>query len=61
LADYGSAAGLVRHGLGIAFIPASAAGELAGLPVLEVAGEGTAAKHTEIEGTDVADAATGGG
>jgi len=38
VADYASAAGLVRHGLGIAFIPASAAGGLAGLCVIKVAG-----------------------
>jgi hypothetical protein len=46
---------------GIVFIPASAAGDLAGLPVIEVAGEGTAAKRTDVEGTDAADAASGGG
>jgi DNA-binding transcriptional LysR family regulator len=37
VADYASAAGLVRHGLGIAFIPASATGGLADLRVIEVA------------------------
>jgi DNA-binding transcriptional LysR family regulator len=38
-ADYTSAAGLVSHGLGIAFLPSSAAGEFPGLPLIELAGE----------------------
>jgi DNA-binding transcriptional LysR family regulator len=38
-ADYASAAGLVSHGLGIAFIPASSAGEFPGLHLIEMAGE----------------------
>ena len=38
VADYASAAGLVSHGLGVAFIPASAAGEFPGLHVIELAG-----------------------
>jgi DNA-binding transcriptional LysR family regulator len=37
-ADFAAAAGLVRHGLGIAFLPASAAAAWPDLPALEVAG-----------------------
>jgi DNA-binding transcriptional LysR family regulator len=38
VADFGSAAALVRHGLGIAFLPASVAAATPGLPAIEAAG-----------------------
>jgi DNA-binding transcriptional LysR family regulator len=38
VADFASAAALVRHGLGIAFLPASVAAAASDLPAIEVAG-----------------------